>query len=339
MDWFSWLSKSGLDPSLIYEYGLAFARNELQYEDITYFNHEFLQSMGISVAKHRLEILKLARKETSGGGGGPGSLSGLILAINKTKKRLNKCISKWVFREDLAFKATPVHYPEQYWSGGLLRRHKSKDVKEEKPVLKKRSITLSGPLDRVQERMIANTRSLKLSGPLDGRVQEKLMYSTRSPRLSGPLDKRVQDKMMFTARSPKFPGPIDGWVPERLTVTTKNPNLNPIPNPNPNPKLSGPLDGRVQDRFVVTSRSPRLSGPLDSRVASPMAYSQFNQEKVDGRVQDRFVVTSRSPRSSGPLDSRVASPMVYSQFNQEKVDVDYDDHSLWAIMFHDMKPT
>ena len=289
MDWFSWLSKSSLEPSLIYEYGLAFARNELQYEDISYFNHEFLQSMGISVAKHRLEILKLARKENSGGAG---SFSGLFLAINKTKRCLNKCINKLVFREDVAFKATPhelVHYPEQYWKGGFLRRQKSVEIKEEKPVLKKRSITLSGPLDRVQERMIANPRSLKLSGPLDGKAQEKLMYNSKSPRLSGPMDRRVQEKMMFTARSPKLPGPIDGWVPERLTVTTTK-----------NPKLSGPLDGRVQDRYVVTSRSPKSSGPLDGRVASPMANIQYNQEKWD---------------------------------------VEYGDHSLWATMFHDMKPT
>lgn len=59
MDWFSWLSKSPLNPTLVHEYGLAFAFNELEEEDISYFDHPFLQSMGISVAKHRLEILKL----------------------------------------------------------------------------------------------------------------------------------------------------------------------------------------------------------------------------------------------------------------------------------------
>ncbi|CAA0824413.1 Sterile alpha motif (SAM) domain-containing protein [Striga hermonthica] len=60
MDWFSWLSRSNLDPSVTYEYALAFATNELDREDIPYLDHEFLQSMGISIAKHRLEILKLA---------------------------------------------------------------------------------------------------------------------------------------------------------------------------------------------------------------------------------------------------------------------------------------
>ncbi|GMP34592.1 hypothetical protein CsSME_00007398 [Camellia sinensis var. sinensis] len=48
MDWFSWLSKTGLEPSLVYEYGLSFSHNELEEDDIAYFNHEFLQSMGIS---------------------------------------------------------------------------------------------------------------------------------------------------------------------------------------------------------------------------------------------------------------------------------------------------
>ncbi|KAK4410629.1 hypothetical protein Sango_0135900 [Sesamum angolense] len=62
MDWFSWLSKTNLDPSLVYDYALTFTYNELQEEDITYFSHDFLQSMGVSIAKHRLEILKLARK-------------------------------------------------------------------------------------------------------------------------------------------------------------------------------------------------------------------------------------------------------------------------------------
>ncbi|KAG2718938.1 hypothetical protein I3843_03G235100 [Carya illinoinensis] len=285
MDWFSWLSKSGLEPSLIYEYGVAFARNELQQEDVSYFNHEFLQSMGISVAKHRLEILKLARKENRVG---PGTLSGLILAINKTKKCLNKCINKLVFRDDVSFKAAPemIHYRE-HWRGGLLRRHKSEDVKEDdhKPVLTKRSITLSGPLDgRVQEKVMVNTRSLKLSGPLDGRQQERIMYTARSPRLSGPLDRRVQERMGYTAKNTRLPGPIDGWVPERSIITTK---------------------------------SPMLSGHV-----------------TEGRMQERLMV-----RSPGPPDGRVSSPMVSSKYNQEKVDVDYDDHSLWATLFHDMKPT
>ncbi|KAJ6331940.1 hypothetical protein OIU76_010340 [Salix suchowensis] len=95
MDWFSWLSRSGLDPSLIYEYGLAFARNELQAEDLAYFDHEFLLSMGISIAKHRLEILKLARKDA---GGGPHSLFKVHVGNQQDRKRASRSASvSWFF--------------------------------------------------------------------------------------------------------------------------------------------------------------------------------------------------------------------------------------------------
>lgn len=283
MDWFSWLSKTALEPSLVYEYGLALARNELQLADVRHFNHEFLQSMGISVAKHRLEILKLARKESKGGGPGPPNLSGLILALNKTKKCFNKYIGKWVFRDDMAFKAAPPQ-PLHHSRESLLRRYKSDPSKEERPPLfTKRSITLSGPLDgRVREKLVVNARSLKLSGPLDGKIHEKAMYTARSPRFSGPIDRRVHEKMMYTAKSPRLsgPGPIDGWVPERLMVTTKSP-----------------------------------------------------------RLHERLMVTGRFPGTSDSLDGKAAAPMIYGHYNQEKEDVGYDDHSLWATMFHDMKPT
>ncbi|XP_057454134.1 uncharacterized protein LOC130745774 isoform X2 [Lotus japonicus] len=90
MDWFSWLSKTSLEPSLVYEYGLTFAHNELEEEDMIYFNHEFLQSMGISIAKHRLEILKLARKDKAGKR--PLPVARLMVAIKKTKR----CLSNYI---------------------------------------------------------------------------------------------------------------------------------------------------------------------------------------------------------------------------------------------------
>ncbi|KAF0890766.1 hypothetical protein E2562_004255 [Oryza meyeriana var. granulata] len=62
MDWYAWLSAARLDPAVAYEYALVFSRNELEADDLAYFDHEFLHSMGVSVAKHRLEILKLARR-------------------------------------------------------------------------------------------------------------------------------------------------------------------------------------------------------------------------------------------------------------------------------------
>lgn len=98
MDWFSWLSKTGLEPSLVYEYGLAFAHNELEEEDIVYFNHEFLQSMGISIAKHRLEILKQARREK--GGHTPRPMKRLLVAIKRTRRCLANYIRTLVSRQD-----------------------------------------------------------------------------------------------------------------------------------------------------------------------------------------------------------------------------------------------
>ncbi|KAM7253990.1 hypothetical protein ACFE04_031672 [Oxalis oulophora] len=96
MDWFSWLSKSSLERSIVYEYGLTFTHNQLEEDDIAYFNHEFLQSMGISIAKHRLEILKLVRKEKL-----PHQpMSRLLGAIKKTKRYVSKYMKNLIHRED-----------------------------------------------------------------------------------------------------------------------------------------------------------------------------------------------------------------------------------------------
>ncbi|KAF5726956.1 Sterile alpha motif domain-containing protein [Tripterygium wilfordii] len=121
MDWFSWLSKTGLDPSLVYEYGLTFAHNELEHEDIVYFNHEFLQSMGISVAKHRLEILKLARKQR---GTSPRSISKILVAIKKTKKSLERYITTLICRETSAIVVVPRPSYSNRMRGAMLKRKK-----------------------------------------------------------------------------------------------------------------------------------------------------------------------------------------------------------------------
>ncbi|KAL5547709.1 hypothetical protein UlMin_002940 [Ulmus minor] len=266
MDWFSWLSKTGLEPPLIYEYGLAFSRNELQLEDLAYFNHEFLQSMGITVAKHRLEIIKLAKKEN---GGYPRSISRLLVAISKTKKSFGKYLTKLGFQEDMS-SSSSKDLPEktryqEHWKGALLRKQRSEDLRvgEERPIFKTRSLALSGPLDgRVHERLMAsNTRALKLSGPIDGRLQERLMYPNRSPKLSGVLD----------GRNP---------VPERMIIATRS------------PKLSGPLDSRVHDRFFVTSKSPKLSGPVDSRAVSPKFITPFEKDKEDVEYDEHSLWTA-----------------------------------------------
>ncbi|CAD6340053.1 unnamed protein product [Miscanthus lutarioriparius] len=65
MDWYAWLCRAGLHPDVAFEYALLFARNELVAADVRHLDHELLLSMGVAVAKHRLEILKLARKDPS----------------------------------------------------------------------------------------------------------------------------------------------------------------------------------------------------------------------------------------------------------------------------------
>ncbi|KAH1066560.1 hypothetical protein J1N35_031547 [Gossypium stocksii] len=123
MDWFSWLSKTGLEPSLVYEYGLSFSHNELEEEDIVYLDHEFLQSMGISIAKHRLEILKLAGKtkgsQTSGWGP---VVRRLMSAIKRTKRSLSKYMKAMVEREASAL--VVVNRRNKWKGGAMLKRKK-----------------------------------------------------------------------------------------------------------------------------------------------------------------------------------------------------------------------
>ncbi|CAM0913068.1 unnamed protein product [Alopecurus aequalis] len=65
MDWYEWLSRAGLREDLAAEYAALFERNELGAADLRHLDHAFLATMGVAVAKHRLEILKFARKESS----------------------------------------------------------------------------------------------------------------------------------------------------------------------------------------------------------------------------------------------------------------------------------
>lgn len=128
MDWYSWLSKTTLEPTLVYEYGLSFTQNELEEDDIAYFNHEFLQSMGISIAKHRLEILKLVKKER--GPSRPRSVLKILSAIKQTKKSLVKYIQTLVHRDDSAIVlVTRRSYSSgSRWKSAMLKRHSKPKV-------------------------------------------------------------------------------------------------------------------------------------------------------------------------------------------------------------------
>lgn len=123
MDWFSWLSKTALDPSLVYEYGLAFAHNELEEDDIPYFNHEFLQSMGISVAKHRLEILKLAGKQKRRRV--PHPVSRILIAVNSAKRCFSKYLRPWIRGEESsALALVPRRSYSARWRNAMVKRNK-----------------------------------------------------------------------------------------------------------------------------------------------------------------------------------------------------------------------
>ncbi|KAL6898028.1 hypothetical protein ACP4OV_006624 [Aristida adscensionis] len=65
MDWYAWMCRAGLDPDVALDYALLFARNELAAADLRHLDHDFLATMGVAVAKHRLQIIKLARRDSS----------------------------------------------------------------------------------------------------------------------------------------------------------------------------------------------------------------------------------------------------------------------------------
>uniref|UniRef100_A0A7N0TIC8 SAM domain-containing protein n=1 Tax=Kalanchoe fedtschenkoi TaxID=63787 RepID=A0A7N0TIC8_KALFE len=92
MDWFKWLSKSNLEPSLVHQYGLLFTHNDLREDDIPFFNHDFLLSMGITMAKHRLEILKLLTPPPTKPHAAAAPMSRALVAVKRTRKSFSKYI-------------------------------------------------------------------------------------------------------------------------------------------------------------------------------------------------------------------------------------------------------
>lgn len=122
MDWFVWLSKTSLAPSHVYDYAVIFTYNELEEDDMICFNHEFLRSMGIAVAKHRLEILKLARKEKGGRIVHP--MPWIILAIKKTKNYVFKKVEALTHRNDSSISLAKVRNNSLRWKVSMLQRNK-----------------------------------------------------------------------------------------------------------------------------------------------------------------------------------------------------------------------
>ncbi|XP_073278685.1 uncharacterized protein [Primulina huaijiensis] len=203
MDWRSWLSKSSLEPTLVYEYALNFTRNELQEDDLAYFNHEFLQSIGINVAKHRLEIIKLALKELRGK---PNGISRIILAMKNAKNLFTSNIVKWGSHKN------PQQYPVSGFSPYRTpcnRSNRRINGGKEKGRIHM-NIMRSGPLERrVQEKFLVTSKSMSGSGPINGKIQEKLWYPNCSPIVTRHMEDKGRERMSFICRSPAVSGPID----------------------------------------------------------------------------------------------------------------------------------
>ncbi|XP_058780465.1 uncharacterized protein LOC131654069 [Vicia villosa] len=172
MDWFSWLSKTSLEPSLVYEYGLILANNELEEEDMFYFNHEFLQSMGISIAKHRLEILKLAMKDKRKF---PHTVAKFVAAIKKYVRSLTHT-------EESALAVVPTTRP----SGGFGRRWKSAIMKRRKKYVvaaKQEKLFLTNGVVPVPA----------LSGDLDGFASPVVYHFQKEQKIDGGGDGGRED--------------------------------------------------------------------------------------------------------------------------------------------------
>ncbi|XP_062224951.1 uncharacterized protein LOC133923680 [Phragmites australis] len=124
MDWHAWLSGARLEPAMVYEYALVFARNELEADDVAFLDHEILHSMGISVAKHRLEILKLTWRDR-GLGRGRGRSSHSPPALSRLLDRVARYVRSLVRREEsTALVLVPCQQQPDDLAGGSKRRGK-----------------------------------------------------------------------------------------------------------------------------------------------------------------------------------------------------------------------
>ncbi|KAK1435665.1 hypothetical protein QVD17_01431 [Tagetes erecta] len=76
--------------------------------------------MGITIAKHRLEILKLARKSS-----GSHPMAKLVATINKTKRTLARYVRTWVHRDDSRSAMVVVKTSRSYssrWKAAMVKR-------------------------------------------------------------------------------------------------------------------------------------------------------------------------------------------------------------------------
>uniref|UniRef100_A0A7N0VB03 SAM domain-containing protein n=1 Tax=Kalanchoe fedtschenkoi TaxID=63787 RepID=A0A7N0VB03_KALFE len=215
-DWFAWLSQTPLHPSVVYNYGVIFASNELTLDDVVYFDHEFLLSLGITVAKHRLEILKLARpKSFSDSHRNP--LPVILKSLSNTAHRgLLRCAKKLVLA---------THHRGRRTDSELHRLGRSlSPLKVEWKEIKEEASFRSGPPQMKSPEVMADPgqKPAPKSGPLRMKKLTSLVKDSTTPRrfLSGPINSGGPVKVP----SSSFSGPLDEGL-----------SKSPIPN--------GPVDG------------------------------------------------------------------------------------------------
>nr|GMD35561.1 Protein transport protein [Ipomoea batatas] len=313
MDWFSWLSKTTLDPTLVYEYGLTFVQNQLEEDDIAYFNHEFLQSMGISVAKHRLEILKLAKKQTTTTKGAPlPPATRFLRAIKRTKRCVSKYIPRnwnwnWIGCEEagglalVPFRTTQRRSLRWRSSSGMLRRNNVKmEAKQKQGTL---LLTNGG------DQMGCNVSGLETN--LIELSQGKNNYLTKSsetapaPRrpkklqklnkLSSivvsftPCETPICAKLLRTVTPEPTPKKYANQRSQKSAFTTASRNLKSSP--------------RLGFRFTFTAPSPTASRNSTSDISSPSRKLPRFDDEIDGT--NKLAVWLESPSASASAASRL----------------------------------
>lgn len=211
MNWYSWLSKANLEPSLVHKYSVTFARNDLQEDDLAYFSNEFLQSIGIFIPEHRAEILKLSRKDVRRKLNG---FSKLVLAMNMTKKLLTKNISKLSFHKNSSsIQVSDLTLHRNHRGDVPWELNGAKRNQQERAMITSRNVMRSGPIDRwAQQKLMLKSRSVSISGPLDGKVCARIGYQSWGPMTSRPAEGRKEESLGFLSRSPTVSGPVDRWA-------------------------------------------------------------------------------------------------------------------------------
>ncbi|CAN8293215.1 unnamed protein product [Cochlearia groenlandica] len=202
MDWFSWLSRTNLETSLIQQYSISFTNNELEQEDISYFNHECLQSMGISIAKHRLEIIKLARQDrnkspllTSK------SIYKAVAAIKKTSKCLSNHVRAWINNREeeessqsQALVLVPKITNTKKWRGGFLKRRNKRCVMP--------SNNGNGALEKQERLLLTNGSTPYRVDSFDYSFNEEKLYNDEQDREGTYVVEEIKWDSMFQNLKP-----------------------------------------------------------------------------------------------------------------------------------------